>query len=76
MSVVADEITPCIDTEEDEQQYGKSPQRRPTITEERQRYAYHRGETEHHSHIYEHMEEEYAQDTISVNTSETMWLSS
>ena len=64
------EITPGIYAEEYEQQDGEAPQRRTSVTEERQRYADNRRKTENHAHVYEHMEQENAGDAIAVDAPE------
>ena len=45
-----------INTQEDKQQDGKSPQRGTTIAEERQGDTNHRGQAQYHTNIDKHME--------------------
>ena len=51
-------IAPSVDAQEHEQQDGEAPKRRTSVAKERQRDADNRRQTKHHTHIYEHMEEE------------------
>lgn len=63
-----------INPQKNEQQDGKSPKRRPTITEERKRNTNNGSKSEYHTHIYEKMEEDNAHDTVSVHPSEASML--
>ena len=60
-------VSPCIDAEEDEEKEREAPQRRAAIGEKGQRNAYDGGETEHHAHIDEHMEEKNAEHTVAID---------
>ena len=64
-----------INTQEDEQQDGKAPQRGATIAEERQGNTDHRRQSQHHTHVDKHMEKEDAQYRVAIYPSETVWLS-
>ena len=75
MLFIADEIASGVDAEEDEKQNRESPQRRPSVAEERQRDSDDGGQSEHHSYIYKYMEEKYAQYAVAIYSSEAMRLS-
>ena len=60
-------IATCIHAEEDEEQDGEAPERGTAVTEEGQRNADDRGETQHHADIDEDVEEEDAHDGIAVD---------
>ena len=42
----------CIESEKYEQKHGESEQRRASVAEEGERYAYHGTESDHHTYIY------------------------
>lgn len=64
-----------IDTEEDEEENRKAPQRRASVTEERQRDSDDRRQAQYHSHIYEYVEQEDSRHTIAVHSPELERLS-
>ena len=59
----------CINAQEDKQQDGESPKRRTAITEERQGDTDDGSETNNHPYVDKDMEEQYAQHTITIDTS-------
>ncbi len=50
----------------------EAPETAATITEERQGNAYHRSESQNHTYVDKHVEKEYTEDTVAVNTSKTV----
>lgn len=54
-----------VNAQENKQQNGKAPERRPAVTEERQRNANHRGNANHHSNVNENVEKKNAPDRVS-----------
>lgn len=69
------EIAASINAEEDEEQQCEAPKRRAAVAEEGQWNTDDRREAQHHAHIDEHMEEEDAQHTVAIDTSELERLS-
>ena len=64
-----------IHSEEDEEKGRESPEGWASVTEEWQRYAYDGCHTEYHTDIDEEVEEEYAYNTVAIDSSEGVGLS-
>ena len=56
-----------IDSQEDEEQDGESPKRRTTVAEEGQRNANNGCETDDHSDVDEHVEQQDAHDAVAID---------
>ena len=69
-SVLKPSASSGIQSQEDKQQDGESPQRRASIAKERQRNANHRSQSQYHTHINEKVEKENTDHRISIDTSE------
>ena len=60
--------------QQNEQQNSKSPQRRPPITEKRQRYTDNRAQSYNHTDIHRQMKKQYRDHTISIYPSKSRML--
>ena len=69
------EITFCIHAQKNKEKKCESPQRWASVTEEWQRYAYDGCHAEYHTDIDEEVEEEYAYNTVAIDSSEGVGLS-
>ena len=64
----------CIYAEKDEKEDCKTPERRATIAEERERDANNRAKSDNHADIDAEVKNEIRGNTIGVYTSESRWL--
>ena len=64
----------CIESEKYEQKHGESQQGRAPVAEERERYAYHRTQPDHHPDVYAQMENQNRHHAIGVDPFESRTL--
>ena len=63
-------VAPHVQTQEDEQQNGEAPKRRPSVTEKRERNANDRSQAQHHTDVDEQVEQKDAGHRVAVDPSE------
>lgn len=63
------QVAPGIDSQENEEKNGEAPKRTAAITEERQRYANYRRQSENHAYVDKNVHDKDAQYAVSINSS-------
>ena len=73
--LLAFKVSLRIHTEEDKEQQRESPEGGTSVGEERERNANDRCQSQHHAHVDEQVEKEYAQHAIAIDSSHRVGLS-